>query len=323
MLTYLIGIGNITMFGGSLLGIRVKIERAPAPTWHDLPRYGRKFILLAGFLSLFLHIVSFVGAGRYGIWNRAPLKLSEDKVKIRISDSSAKKSRDDLQGKKIIETPQVETAPPKEAQHVGPQDHATDQEMKLAKKNLRENRGLDAGQIGKQEAKAQTRSQPTPKQIISGPGTLAIPGAVNQPRTNYEKLLPSKENDVFGSPTAGYAEYIDSNIPEGDRIDMNTSNFRYISYFSGMRKAIELVWIYPRDAVERGLQGEVLLELVIEKSGKVSKVRVVRSSGYGILDENMLKTIKMAAFAPLPKSWKKERILVTGAFHYILSYGAH
>ncbi|MCX6126222.1 MAG: energy transducer TonB [Proteobacteria bacterium] len=307
-----------------MLGVRIKIERTPAPEWHDLPRFGRKFILAAIFLSLLVHILSFFSAGHFDSWDRPHEIRQEDKIKIRITDASKKHPKEELKGKKIVETPQIETAPPKESQYVGPQDHSTERETKIAKKQMIENRAQDAGPIGKPETKDRERSKPTPRQIISGPGTLAIPGSSQQPRTNYERLLPSKENDVFGTPTAGYAEYIDARIPDGDRIDMNTTSFRYISYFTGMRKAIEMVWIYPRQALERGLQGEVELELVIEKDGKVSKIRIVNSSGFVVLDENMVQTIKMASpFAPLPKSWNKERILVTGAFHYILSYGAH
>ena len=85
-----------------------------------------------------------------------------------------------------------------------------------------------------------------------------------------------------------------------------------------------MVWIYPSEAVRRGLQGAVQLEMVIEKDGRVSRVRIVQSSGYTSLDENMVKTIKLASpFAPLPKTWGKERLVVTGSFHYILTYASH
>ncbi len=255
--------------------------------------------------------------------NHLDLAPKSNSVKIRVSPT-AKSANDLLAGKKVLETPQVETEPPKSSDFVGEKDHTAVKETKIAKRLLTNDRSLDPGVKGKKEAVDTTKSLPTPRQIISGTGTLAIPGTTAAPRNNYEKLLPSREKDVFGSPTAGYAEYIDSDIPEGDRIDMNTTSFRYISYFTGMRKAIEMVWIYPREAIERGLQGEVQLELIIEKDGKVSKVRVLNSSGYAVLDDNMVKTIKLASpFAPLPKGWKKDRIQVTGAFHYILSYGAH
>lgn len=315
-----------------LLGVRVKIERVDSPVWRDLPSYGRKLLIGTGALSLLVHLLSFLSAQRLSSWDslQGPVDR-QTKVKIRLNEHQ-KSAKDDLTGKTIIETPQTETLPPPLAQHAGPQDHATQKETKLAKRLLNDDRSLDPGVKGKQTSrdKAKTpqisvaKTLPTPRQIISGPGTLAIPGSMSEPRNSYERLLPSKENDVFGTPTAGHTEYIDARIPDGDRIDMNTTAFRYISYFTGMRKAIEMVWIYPREAVERGLQGEVQLEVVIEKDGKVSKVRLVNSSGYAVLDANMLQTIRLASpFAPLPKSWNKERILVTGAFHYILSYGAH
>ena len=308
-----------------MIGVRIKIERKEAPVWHDLPRYGRKLLLGAVLLSLLFHTVSYLSAIRWGDWGDVPATEKSTPVKIHVVDIPKNaKIKDDLKGKKVLETPQVETKPPKDANYVGPQEHAAKQETKLARKLLTQDKALDPGVKGRQDAKDAVKSQPTPKQMIAGPGTLAIPGAQVAPRNNYEKLLPNKETDVFGTPGAGYAEYIDAQIPEGDRIDMNTTTFRYISYFTGMRKAIELVWIYPREAIQRGLQGEVLLEIVIEKDGRVSKARVAQSSGFAVLDENMLQTIKLASpFAPLPKGWKKERILVTGAFHYILSYGAH
>lgn len=307
-----------------MLGVRIKIERDDPKVWHDLPRFGRKLILGAILLSFLFHALSYLSALRFSDWNVADKPVEQNTpVKIRIG-ANPKKAKDDLLTKKMIETPQVETKPPKDAESVGPQDHATAKETKLARKLMNQDRALDPGVKGRPDAKGAVRAPPTTKQLITGPGTLAIPGAQVAPRNNYEKLLPNKESDVFGTPGAGYAEYIDARIPEGDRIDMNTTTFRYISYFTGMRKAIELVWIYPREAVQRGLQGEVLLEIVIEKDGKVSHMRVVNSSGFQLLDDNMVKTIKLASpFAPLPKGWKKERILVTGAFHYILSYGAH
>ena len=305
-----------------MFGVRVKIEREPAPVWVDLPRFGRKLIISAAILSLLIHIFSLISASRFFDLTADQSRQSEG---VRIKVNSAPSSSDkDLLGKKVLETPLEETKPPKESEFVGPQDHVAQKETKIAKKKMLEDKALDAGQKGKKTINELVQSSKAAKQNISGPGTLVIPGTQFVPRNNYEKLLPSKEVDVFGSPTAGHMEYIDANIPEGDRLDMNTTSFRYISYFTGMRKAIELVWIYPREALERGLQGEVQLEIVIEKDGQVSRIRVLHSSGFVVLDENMVKTIKEASpFAPLPKSWNKERILVTGAFHYILAYGAH
>lgn len=76
---------------------------------------------------------------------------------------------------------------------------------------------------------------------------------------------------MFAKPNGGYLENIDADVAEGDRIDMNTSSFKFISYFTGLRKQIELVWVYPLDAAQRGLQGVVQLEMVIEKMDESAK----------------------------------------------------
>jgi protein TonB len=238
--------------------------------------------------------------------------------------------KDATDAKRIIETKQDETEAPKHPTSLGAQDHATQKETKLAKKLMKNTKALDAGpEAGEQKqpkvaAMAKPPASKAIPQVFTGPGTMAIGTRRDKPRNAYESLLPDKSNDVFAKPNGGYMEHIDADVADGDRVDMNTSSFRYISYFTGLRKQIELVWIYPADAVQRGLQGAVQLEMTIEKDGRVSKVRVIESSGYATLDENMLKTIKLASpFAPLPKGWGKERLIVTGSFHYILSYASH
>ncbi|MCX6118606.1 MAG: energy transducer TonB [Proteobacteria bacterium] len=310
--------------GCVLLGARVKTyQKKDHQVWNDLPRYGRKLLWLAIAISACIHILSIMGTFHFGDYQNRIHDPAAQQVRLKINSVSTP-SKTDLEGKKVLETPQIETKAPRTADYVGPKDHATDRETKLKKQLLNEDLAKDAGKKGKENADSDVKSAPVPKQMISGPGTLLIPGTTTAPRNNYERLLPNRVADVFGSPNAGHTEYIDKDIPEGDKIDMNTTSFRYISYFTGMRKAIEMVWIYPKEAVERGLQGQVQLELVIEKDGKVSRVRVVNSSGYAVLDDNMIKTIKLASpFAPLPKGWNKDRIQVTGAFHYLLSYGAH
>ena len=316
-----------------MAGIKIKIEWIRVDRkWHELPTIDRRILWAALLLSLLLHFMSWFSAG-WATKHQTPVAGSP--VKIRSLTQSEKKlldkmTKDANDAKRIIETKQTETEAPKKPASLGAQDHATNKETKLAKKLIRDTRARDAssGASSQQQAKITPQEKrPESKaipQLFSGPGTMAIGTRKVKSRTAYEKLIPDKSNDVFAKPNGGYMEHIDADIAEGDHVDMNTTSFRYISYFTGLRKQIELVWIYPSDAVQRGLQGAVQLEMTIEKDGRVSKVRVVHSSGYTTLDENMLKTIKLASpFAPLPKGWDKERLVVTGSFHYILSYASH
>jgi len=320
-----------------LSGFRIKIvvsrnERS----WHSLPSVDPRILFAALLVSLLIHLGSWMGA----TFIKTPLvNTANDAIKIRsmtaqersILDSDQKKI---AKAKRVIETKQVPTARPKIPTALGSQDHIASKETRIADQRLDRSKAADpaptpgvSGGIempSQQKPKDHSQPQKVVPKIMAGPGQIAVDPGKKDPSKLYDKLLPNNSAEVFSQPKGGFVEPIDKIVAEGDRVDMNTTNFRYISYFSGLRKQIEMVWIYPSEAIRRGLQGAVQLEMVIEKDGRVSKVRVVQSSGYTTLDENMLKTIRLASpFAPLPKSWGKERLVVTGSFHYILSFASH
>lgn len=102
-----------------------------------------------------------------------------------------------------------------------------------------------------------------------------------------------------------------------DPISLNTDDLKYFSYNMKLVSKIEYVWRYPQGAAERGMQGELLLTFTIHRDGQVSDVRVVMTSGHEILDQEVVRAVKMAApFAPLPDSWKEDQYTVTGHFIY-------
>lgn len=117
-----------------------------------------------------------------------------------------------------------------------------------------------------------------------------------------------------------FRDYVSDDLKEGDSIDLSTTKFRYIGYFTNLRKQIEMTWVYPTLAARNGKQGNVFLEFSISKNGKASKIKVLRSSGYRILDDSIVQAIQEASpFAPLPESISKEELRITGTFSYIIS----
>jgi TonB family protein len=56
--------------------------------------------------------------------------------------------------------------------------------------------------------------------------------------------------------------------------------------------------IYPREARERGYQGEVLLKVEVLPNGRVGQIEVKKSSGYEVLDQSALATVKKWKFVP-------------------------
>ena len=62
--------------------------------------------------------------------------------------------------------------------------------------------------------------------------------------------------------------------------------------------------IYPADAVRQRLEGVVILRVTVSETGKVTKVKLVTSSGHQILDESALKAVKDWTFHPANQAGK-------------------
>ena len=75
---------------------------------------------------------------------------------------------------------------------------------------------------------------------------------------------------------------------------------------------------YPQAARQKNIRGRVLIRFSILSSGRVTAVRIIKSSGHKILDQAALRTIKRASpFPRLPKGPKK-RITITVPMSYKL-----
>lgn len=315
-------------------------------------QHGGKVLGAALLFSLLVHIISGLELGWYQKKHGNQLPPSaRSGVKIRIVEVPKAKKKDEPKKvedpkdtlKKILEMPQAPTEAPKEADYVGTVNHQALKETRVADQLKRE-KAKDAGQKGKPDAnnkpkvaEEKPKKEAKPPQEVQPPptvngnqkpqtGSLAMGSTKpNKPRNDYEALLPSSMNDLHGQMNAGYQDYVDDKIQQGDRIDINTSEYRFIGYFTNLRKAIELVWNYPIEASRRGMQGEVGLEFTIAKDGSTTRIRVMKSSGYEVLDKAIVDAIKLASpFAPLPDGFKKNKITVTGSFRYILTaFGSH
>lgn len=65
--------------------------------------------------------------------------------------------------------------------------------------------------------------------------------------------------------------------------------------------------LYPREAIERGLQGEAVVLLFLDQSGSVIAARVEASSGYAILDDAAVRAVR--SLRALPDSAPREALL--------------
>jgi protein TonB len=297
-------------------------------------------VLLAILLvSLLIHVLSVLKLDGNVRPRRKVSVAPSSSVKIRVVEKPRRKAKTEKEvdpARPILETKQKPTEAPNQVTHLGSTNHQALKETRLSNKLKRE-KAADPGNKGRPDTGAQPREatagnktsdKPEPEtkpeqraeEIQPQLGSLAVDSYRRKPRNAYEALLPTGPADLAGQIKAGFQDYVDERIAEGDRIDINTSEYRYIGYFTSMRKAIELVWNYPINSARKGEQGEVGLEFVILKDGHVGHVRLLRSSGYPLLDDAIIHAIKLASpFSPLPSGIGKNRLVVTGSFRYVLN----
>ena len=129
---------------------------------------------------------------------------------------------------------------------------------------------------------------------------------VERPLPTLKELLPP----IALSPSDG------SPNSEGP-IRLDTREPKYISYFDSIKRAIEIEWQYPEPALRQGLQGILILEFTVSGSGNLQRTRLMRSSGFPVLDEEAIRAVQAASpFHPIPPWIGKNRLDIIASFEY-------
>ena len=100
-------------------------------------------------------------------------------------------------------------------------------------------------------------------------------------------------------------------------IRLDTREPQFIGYFSSIKRDIELVWQYPEPALRNGFEGKLILEFTVLWNGELGETRLIRSSGFSILDEEAMRAVKAAApFQPIPPWIGRKRLPIVASFEY-------
>ncbi|HJX32100.1 MAG TPA: energy transducer TonB, partial [Thermodesulfobacteriota bacterium] len=65
---------------------------------------------------------------------------------------------------------------------------------------------------------------------------------------------------------------------------------------------------YPARAQRMGWQGKVIIDFIILENGSASNIKIAKSSGFEVLDDNVIKTVE--SVAPFPKPPVKAELRV-------------
>jgi periplasmic protein TonB len=110
--------------------------------------------------------------------------------------------------------------------------------------------------------------------------------------------------------------------PGDDSVTLDTDEFKFMSYNRWLKIKIESVLKYPELAAVSGYHGTLYIKFDIMKDGLLGGVEVLKSSGFKILDDEALRSIRAAApFQPLPDDWNMDRYSIRAAVIFYLGEG--
>jgi len=145
-------------------------------------------------------------------------------------------------------------------------------------------------------------------------------GKAALPRTQKQAgPLPFlSQNDIDELARKGMPE----KKPGDDSVTLDTDEFKFISYNRWLKIKVESVLKYPELAAISGYQGTLFIKFDIMKDGSLGGLEVLKSSGYKILDDEALRSIRASApFQPLPDEWSMDRYSIRAAVIFYLGEG--
>lgn len=108
-----------------------------------------------------------------------------------------------------------------------------------------------------------------------------------------------------------------SNSRNSGPVSLNSSDPLNLTYLDKIKQLIHQRWEYPELAKRYGFQGKLILEFTITAGGEVEQLRLVRTSGYHILDDAALMAVKAAApFPPIPNWVKPNPLPISATMEY-------
>ncbi len=127
------------------------------------------------------------------------------------------------------------------------------------------------------------------------------------------------EKDRVG--TASLKEPSVKPAPQGeDTISLDTTDKRYVSYAKVIKQALMAQWQYPPEAKDNLIEGTTFLMFTLSRDGTLLDLKVMNSSGYPVLDNEAVRTVKAAApFPAFPGSVTVARLHIKANFDYRLT----
>jgi protein TonB len=175
--------------------------------------------------------------------------------------------------------------------------------------------------LAKAEEPAPTAAARAPERPEAAPAQPSATPAPSEPRVALARPQLDTPPSIFRRPGGGGGlRGGGRGGTEGEPIPLDTPEPKYQDYFNKIRQRIKEKWIYPREAGDRGIGGQLLIEFHIAKNGDLAYLELRRPSGVEILDEYAMNAVRLAApFPPVPDQLAKAVLPISGVFRYEIS----
>jgi protein TonB len=139
---------------------------------------------------------------------------------------------------------------------------------------------------------------------------------------------PIERSKLF--PSAGklarledsYRKKFEQEIERGDTSFLNSDDIRFGSFLRRFESAVYGVWHYPEAALARGIEGTTPVRITFNRSGEIVNVELLESSGSGILDAEVMRTLKqLGPIGSFPKGYSGNAFKLIAFFQYGISGG--
>jgi len=153
-------------------------------------------------------------------------------------------------------------------------------------------------------------SEPEPRPIPEPqPAPAPFPES-GLPQVKAAEILASRNLEVAElTARIRHGSAAAANRPRRKAIGAGTREYLYANYLEAWCRKVERVGNlnYPREAKRRKLYGNLTLQVGLRADGSIERVRVLRSSGFELLDAAAVRIVELAApFSPFPPAIRAE-----------------
>jgi len=161
------------------------------------------------------------------------------------------------------------------------------------------------------------KTPPRETQVTPGSSASALlkPKTPTSPQTSQPQLFPSANR--LASLEESYRRKFENEIAEGETRFLNSDDILFGSFLRRFETAVYGVWRYPQEAAMKGIEGITPARITFNRRGEIIGVRLLESSGAKVLDDEVLRTLKLIGpVGGFPKGYDKEEFHLIGFFQY-------